>query len=355
MEFAELHDVEIFEAGSYVDGNGNHVTYTEDDLRRTVEIQKELADNVKPPLKLGHDKDQEFARRSGYPSTGWLDKAKGLYLNGSKLVAKTITDVPKGVYDAVKNKAYKRISAEFYNDFSHDGKNYGKNVLKGIALLGEDIPIVKTLEDVSVYSEGKTYDSVEHGLIMFSEDTQTDYTKEKEMPEPKEEKVLTFSEDELQSKISAAVKTAITEYDEAQKPVIESIQNENKELREANKDSKVDIFCEKNLDKITPKRMPLVKEILKRVDSNEEFKFGEEEVTTFDLVKQLIDNMKGVEFSEKLKDKPEEEKTDSDKSLPIQFGEAVEKKVNEDKMDWATAARAVRKENPEFDEIYKGE
>jgi hypothetical protein len=136
--FAKTHEfnAEIFSAGKW---NGDE--YSESDLQDIADNFNELADKVKPPVKLGH------AWKEGQPALGWV---KALDRAGSKLVA-TLTDVPQIVYDAIQAGRYKRVSSEIYWNYkSKAGKTYNY-VLKAVALLGADIPAVSDLEDLAAY------------------------------------------------------------------------------------------------------------------------------------------------------------------------------------------------------------
>ena len=74
-------------------------------------------------------------------------------------------DVPKKIYELIKNKAYRRKSAEIYPGYTgSDGKKYGK-VLRAVSFLGGAIPAVTTIGDIhALYKKDdknqkfKTYD-----------------------------------------------------------------------------------------------------------------------------------------------------------------------------------------------------
>ncbi len=145
-DFAELKDVEIFEAGTY---RGR--TYTTQDLRQMVANWQDFGDKLKPTLVVGHDEDQVLLQNSGLPAAGWL---AGLRLKGSKLVA-DFRDVPQVIVDLVKKGAYRRVSAKVYRNFKRGAQNVGF-VLRRVALLGGEIPEIKTLRDVAALYEEPT-------------------------------------------------------------------------------------------------------------------------------------------------------------------------------------------------------
>ena len=183
-EFAELEsikDVEIFEVGQ--DGTQD---WTEADLDQIVANFKKGV--VDPPLvALGHDEDQSLLKKAGLPAAGWIANLKK---QGTKLYA-DLKDVPQKVAEALKNKAYKYVSAEIYPFFVKNGENLGK-VLRRIALLGADIPKVKSLNEVLA-----RYDENEPETILIGANDMTEKLK-KELEETKAQ-AKKFSE-ELEAK-----------------------------------------------------------------------------------------------------------------------------------------------------------
>jgi len=140
-EFAETFDldnVEVFKAGTW---NGD--TYSEADIQTMVDNFVDLKDKVKPPVKLGHNEDQKIVKDSGLPAGGWIKSLKKV---GKKLVA-DISDVPRKIYELVKNKGYKRVSSEVYPNYKSAGKEHGP-ALRAVAFLGSDIPAVDGLSDI---------------------------------------------------------------------------------------------------------------------------------------------------------------------------------------------------------------
>ena len=147
--FAEtqtLENEEIFAVGKW---NGD--TYTHDDLVHIAENFNKLKDEVKPPVKLGHSENQKLLEADDMPAGGWV---KSLKVAWDKLLA-DISDVPKKIYELIKNKAYKRKSAEIYPEYTgSDGKKYGK-VLRALAFLGAACPAVNTLDDIHALYKDK--------------------------------------------------------------------------------------------------------------------------------------------------------------------------------------------------------
>jgi hypothetical protein len=135
-------EAEIFSAGFW-----NGETFTEDDLAELAANFARLKDELKPPLKVGHDGNQILAGQSdGDPALGWVS---ALRVTGGKLVA-TFTGVPRVLVEAIRQGRYRRVSAELYFNLRHRGQRIGK-ALKAVALLGADLPAVTNLNDLSAY------------------------------------------------------------------------------------------------------------------------------------------------------------------------------------------------------------
>lgn len=138
-----LNSVEILKVGDLPErGLAFTLTDLHEIVKNTTQLLKEGLHN--PPGKLGHDDDQAFARMSGLPATGWVER---LRVVRDKLVA-DFTDVPIMLKNAIKKKLFRKISPEVYPNFHHPSTHQpmGK-VLRAVAFLGADIPQVKGLAD----------------------------------------------------------------------------------------------------------------------------------------------------------------------------------------------------------------
>lgn len=137
----ELKDVEVFAKGKW---NGHEIT--DEDINNIVNGTNEIIDKIKPMVKLGHDDKQELLNKSGFPAGGWITKLKRV---GDKILV-NIKEVPKVLYDLIKNGAYKRISSEILYDYTEPStkKSY-KRVLSAIAFLGGNLPAVTNLKDIA--------------------------------------------------------------------------------------------------------------------------------------------------------------------------------------------------------------
>lgn len=132
-------DAEIFAVGKW-----NGFPFTLNDLRMMEAAFNELGDNLRVPLKMGHNDEQPLT--DGQPALGWVSK---VWVAGEKLMAK-FTDMPTIVYDAMQKKLYRNVSIELDMDVKYKEKDF-PFVLSGVALLGADIPAVNTLADLKHY------------------------------------------------------------------------------------------------------------------------------------------------------------------------------------------------------------
>jgi len=137
----ELKDVEVFGKGTW-----KGVKITDKDIDDIVNNTNEIIDKLKPKVKLGHGDKQELLRKTGLPAGGWITKLKRA---GDKILV-DIKEVPKVLYQLIKNGAYKRISSEILAGYTEPStkKKYNK-VLSAIAFLGADLPAVTNLKDIA--------------------------------------------------------------------------------------------------------------------------------------------------------------------------------------------------------------
>jgi len=171
-KLATVKDVEIFQAGEHREGK----TYTVADLNRMAENAVALKAFLKPPVVTGHEEDQSFLENSGYPSAGRVvglhnefhdEPCLACHAENSTACAycegtgkrytqlADFADVPQTIARLINGRAYNSVSAEVYDDFEGpDGQHHGK-ALRRVALLGGELPQIKTLADLPLadYSE----------------------------------------------------------------------------------------------------------------------------------------------------------------------------------------------------------
>jgi len=118
----------------------------------TPEILKEIFDNfykfkgtIKPTVKLGHS-EGEIEKRSGYPAVGYITDLS-LTPDGQTLKA-NIERVPAQVKDLIDKGAYAQKSAEIWVNYEDENGEKVGPLLTGLAVLGEELPEIKTLSDI---------------------------------------------------------------------------------------------------------------------------------------------------------------------------------------------------------------
>lgn len=134
----ELDNVELMTVG---DPDGRRINFTESDLAAIASSFDTLGLAGRVPLKFGHNDQQPLT--DGQPAIGWVNK---VWVEGKKLMAQ-FTDVPRVVYDLVKQGSYKFVSVELLRDVKA-GTRAIPWVLDAVALLGADQPAFGTLKDL---------------------------------------------------------------------------------------------------------------------------------------------------------------------------------------------------------------
>lgn len=257
LEPADMHTVkgvEIFSTGLW---NGKQIN--DGDLTAIVESFNSTRDKVRPFLKLGHDAEQKLLQSDGLPAAGWIENVRKV---GSKLVADFV-DIPKKVYQLIKNNAYRKVSCEIYNNIDIEGRKYPK-LLGAVALLGADLPGVLNLNDIlSMYSAPRFAGGIEKfaangSAVIITSDITSQPTKERDMTEPTVEVYkaqLEQSQKDLAAK-DAEIEKYKNQAADAQKQIAEAAR--------AARNAQIDAFVTKlQSDKLCSKSMaPLVKQLL---------------------------------------------------------------------------------------------
>lgn len=207
--------IEVMSAGTW-----NGIKFSVNDLKEMAENFGKLKDVIKPPIKLGHTKDE-----TGSPAFGWISDLK---VTGRKLVAYA-EDIPEILINAIKKRLYRRVSSEVFFDYVYDGKKYGK-VFSALALLGAETPAVKDLEDLQAYLSQNTENGTFGRLMVFSMPEQTDDNNNSKGNEDMDVK-------ELEKKLNALTDKVATFSDENV-----SLKAENKKLKKEQSDAAAKAF-----------------------------------------------------------------------------------------------------------------
>jgi hypothetical protein len=208
---AELKNVEIFAIGTW-----NGFKFVQEDLTQIINNTKDLVEKneLRPRIKLGHSSNQILKGQSdGDPSLG---TAQNLRLQGDTIIA-DFTDLPDIIFELIKNKRFTDISVELDHV-----KHFGW-FLSAVALLGADIPAVKTINDLQKFlSESEKSTSYEvNGNIKLA------CSEPKLLNKPEKQDTKTMSED---------VKNALKlEYEKRE------LEKKIKDLESKNKDSETQL------------------------------------------------------------------------------------------------------------------
>lgn len=163
LQTVDLPAVEILSTGGPVRGIGSPAGgdfYSRADLETIAEASRELAAEIKAPMKIGHSDAQTLLQNSGlpapspgeHPAVGWLDGATARVIDGENGVEAVLVmdakSVPRAFSELITAGAYRTRSSELRRATSQvTGKTY-EWVISGLAWLGAKLPAVQTLADV---------------------------------------------------------------------------------------------------------------------------------------------------------------------------------------------------------------
>jgi len=340
----ELKDVEIFGIGIW---KGNKITG--EDLDGIVNDTNEIIDKLKPKVKLGHGDKQALLQRTGLPAGGWITKLKRA---GDKILV-DIKEVPKVLYQLIKNGAYKRISSEILTDYTEPStKKVYKKVLSAIAFLGADLPAVTNLKDIAaLYDVNKEAD-----LIVYPElkDKKNKIRKEvyldmgdkkviiTEMDGKKFVSVEDYEQIEkdkkaVDEKVKAGedYKTKFEAEEKKTKEAESKLAKTDKEKREAEIKSFIDTNCSETNMRFLPKQKDIMMALIESASDEKKIKFTadgkETEISQRNLLEEFIKlqpNFSDSIFTELSKSEEEEEEGE-DKLTPEE--KKVQKYMDEHK------------------------
>jgi len=342
----ELRDIEVFSTGEW---NKNKIT--DEDLDNIVNGTNEIIDQLKPKVKLGHDDKQKLLQASGLPAGGWITKLKKV---GNKILV-DIKEVPKVLYELVKNGAYKRVSSEILYDYTEPStkKRYAK-VLSAIAFLGGDLPAVTNLKDIAAL-----YDDVneEATLIIYEKKStkkveinkkgveyiMANGVKVTEFENKKFVAVEDFERLEKEAGDNKDYKVKFEAEEKKAKDAEEQMNKISKEKREAEIKTFIDTHCSEKDMRFLPKQKEVLMTLIGSTSDEKKIKFmvdsKEIELSQRELLEKFIELQpnfsdkifaelsKGGEKEEEGKDKltPEEKKVQKymDEHKDVSYRDAV--------------------------------
>ncbi|MCK5358323.1 MAG: hypothetical protein KAJ48_08000 [Elusimicrobiales bacterium] len=335
METFDILNRKIFSVGTW---NGDK--WTEEMLNQAVKAFADTKGKLRPPLKLGHNKEQKIT--NGLPAIGWVDNLRKV---GNDLVA-DFKKIPKVIYELLNAGAYRTVSAEFWQNATIDGKKY-PFIFKGLALLGADLPAVDTVSDIIEMYDLKDTETKEYEIELKNEVKKTkseDKEMEKEMKEllnkvaDLEAKGKTASENyakdkETWGKEKKELKTKLSETENK----YSEMETKSKEIEA----EKVKIEYTARIDKlIADKRvLPAHKEkmltFMLDMPIEKKFKEGEKEVSYSEMLVKVFSEMPEINIST-------EEKTEAGKTQSED--EAIQKYMKDNKVEYKEAFIALAEE-----------
>jgi len=308
-----IEGVEIFAVGTW-----NGMKFSQDDLSAIAENTNNLLTKKehKPPVKLGHNDEQILDQGDGQPALGWITNFS---IEGDKLKA-DFEDVPDILVSAIEKKLFKQVSVEMEHI-----KTVGW-IVTAAAVLGADLPAVKTLEDLSAFLSD--IDSSKPGQstqLTFSEPK----LKKETMPEETDKALLSENEG-LKTQLADMQKAeGIRKFKEVKETALESYRTDVKE------------------GKLAP---ALVEKLEAHFEEQKE-NFSEGLTVSAELGRELMEGYKAPLPAGTANDDDSEE----NKNVPadIKLSEAIAKEVKTSGKSYEEAQATVYSSQPQLVEDYK--
>lgn len=169
LETRDFVGVDILAAGGPYFGGGSPPegdTWTAEQLGALAATNRELAGEVRVPIKLGHSKDQPLLTNSGLvdaagaPAAGWLENFR---LGEGDKAGRLLVDlrkVPAKLASLVESGAFRTRSVELSNYTPPQPGSKPRTIVSALTLLGGRMPAVRTLDDIVAL-----YESAPHVAI----------------------------------------------------------------------------------------------------------------------------------------------------------------------------------------------
>lgn len=147
----KLSGVRVFAAGK---ARGQE--WTEADIDAMVANGAKYADVIRPTAVIGHEEKQPLAggvaatvkQNTGEPAFGRVENLRKEKAGGQTYLAADFADVPTWLAKLVAGKQYRSVSAEIYEQPPDGCEGAEGPILRRVALLGGELPQIKTLGDL---------------------------------------------------------------------------------------------------------------------------------------------------------------------------------------------------------------
>ena len=149
-------EVEVFRPGTFTDMHGTSVTFSEDDLRAVANTYD--VDLNPAPAVVGHPKTDD-------PAYGWVHGFR--YDETAKRLMARVGDVVAEFAEALKSKAYRKVSLAFHAPTSTANPAQGSYYPKHLGFLGAVAPAVSGLKPVEFAGNDDEVVAVEFSIGGF--------------------------------------------------------------------------------------------------------------------------------------------------------------------------------------------
>lgn len=312
-------EMEVFKAGDY----GRKGNYTEADLQQ-------IADDYDPKL---HHAPVTIDHKQRGPAYGWVESVKRVK---DKLVA-SISDMSEDLVKAIKDKRYGKrsielVGLELYNKMRDTGRKY----LRAVTILGAQVPEVKGLAAVELGDDGE-WEGIDFEESSFAKATEDEKVMENESSVApsrdvameddhnmiggeedmekvavleKEKEILERKFAESESEIEKLKKEKAEAELEKEKLAKEFSEEKARQKREQDlKDAKLWIEQKVEAGNITPAQSKAglcdLLCFLEGLDEKSVIKFGEAEKRPADVLKDVFEKVKILDFKEIAPREPE--------------------------------------------------
>lgn len=351
----DINNIEIFATGTWVGNKKLIVTGNMlDDMVNSFNELTAKVDGFRPFLKLGHKEMQGFGGESGAPSFGFISK---IWRQHDKIIA-NFSNVPDALVDLVNQGRYNAVSIEFLPKVTFGGSTF-KSVLRAVALLGAELPAVKSLKGLSaslMSEDAYEFEDADPIETLEKEAIVPDATYSKSQVDDLVEAAVSKAIDETTTSLAESTEnlvTGIAERDEKIVTLTEGKETAEKALKNyvmASDKAEVEALIDGAIDE--GKVLPAEKEKYMALASIEAtVKMGEDTTSARDLVASIFKDLpKRVDLSESTNG---DEAGKDDGELEGNAGQIVNAKVNalikaNDGMDYKAAYDQVLADDPDL-------
>jgi hypothetical protein len=331
----ELKAVELFSVGTW-----KGIPVTKEDLESMVEGFSHTNSFYRPPLKLGHNKEQPLLAEDGLPNAGQVNN---LYVKDNKLVG-DFTNIPDKIFSLIKKKRYNKVSIELFSGVKLKGKTF-KKFLGAVALLGADVPGVLNLTDILGQFSQVFSEPTDDLTIIENKMELSPMDKDKQIQELQEKLAAKDKEnEEFKAKLNKSEedqKNQATEFSNFKKETDKKIED----LIVQNDETKVEAFTQILIsDGLCNAGMkPLVSQLVKG-SLKQEFSVNDKKLSSEEAIKQLLELAK-ANFSVNKNESTENVENPDDKKLYAKSEKDIEKYMADHNCSYSEAYTAVSREN----------